>query len=203
MWGTPGGAVSSIFVAPAPSQRRVYAVWFEALFQRALGPRITPALRAELRAIGLDLDQPLAPTYPAPIRLECLKLLRRALFPTLTEDQAWFAFGRALLEGYLQTMVGRGFDLQFRQLGPRALLKRASEVMSTSSNFNSAETIERGPFRWEVRFRCVDLEPAYYRGLTFASLEVCGVTDIEVQLRSQAQDELVFDLSWGAAVSTR
>ena len=186
-------------------QHRVYAAWFEGLFVRALGSRLTPVLIDELRAAGLDLERPLAPAYPAEVRQECLRLLREHLYPSLSDDQAYFALGRAAVDGFLQTFIGQSFGLVVRFLGPRALLKRAGPVMASASNYVTAQAREVGPFRWEVTVVGGDVPPSYFVGMARAALDLFDLADPHAEILSQREGELRVGLGWAPAaqVSTR
>lgn len=190
-------------IGPAVEQRRVYATWFEGLFVRALGTRLSPALITALRAAGLDVERKLEPSYPAEVRLECLRLARVHLFGALNDEQAWTALGRAAVDGFLQTLVGHTFALVFRLLGPRAVMKRSSAAMTAASNYVSAEAIERAPFRWEVRLEGADLPPAYYQGLGAAALEVCEVDALQVLVVTHVGEQVVLSCTWAPPVSKR
>lgn len=187
-----------------PQQRRVYAAWFEGLFVRALGHRLTPVLIDELRACGLDLEKPLVAAYPAEVRQQGVRLLREHLFTGLSDDAAYFALGRAAVDGFLQTFVGHSFAFVVRFLGPRAMFKRVGTVMLSASNYVSASAIERGPFRWEVTVTNGDLPHAYFLGMARAALDIYHLNPHLEVLRA-TDDELVLGVGWspGDAVSTR
>ena len=193
--------MSKSSIGPAPAERRVYAAWFEGLLVRALRPRLTPALRAELRNAGVDLEQPLAEHYPAAVRLECLRLLRIHLFDGKSDDQAWHELGLAAVGGFHLTLVGQAFSLIYRMLGPRSLMKRAGALLSSTNNYVSAFAVERGPFRWELRLEGADLPPAYYMGMVVAALEFCDASNPQVQLISQRGEQLVISCGWSPPVS--
>jgi uncharacterized protein (TIGR02265 family) len=196
MQALPGEKPPTSVIGPAPELRRVYAGWFEGLLVRALKPRMTPELIAELRTAGLDLERPLAEHYPAGVRLEVIRLLREHLYPDQSDEQAWYELGRAALDGFLRTIVGRAFAVLFRLLGPRAVMKRASAAFGAVTNYTSAETIERAPFRWEVRLENTDLPPAYYRGMVLGALEFCQLKDLQVQLVSHIGSQVVLRCAW-------
>ena len=200
MWG---GEISASSIGPALDRRLVYAAWFEGLLIRSLGPRLTPALIADLREAGVDLSAPLAHHYASTVRLECLRLLREQLFSDQNDEQAWHALGRAAVDGFLQTLVGHAFALVFRLLGPRALMKRSGVVMSSASNYVSAEAFERAPFRWEVHLEGTDLPPAYYAGLVLAALELCKADNPQVLPLTDTGGKLVLSCIWAPPISRR
>ncbi len=49
----------------APTEQIEFSQSVEGLFIKGLGSTLTPVMRDQLRAKGLDLDRPLRPGYPA------------------------------------------------------------------------------------------------------------------------------------------
>lgn len=188
-----------------PQQRRVYAAWFEGLFVRALGSRITPVLLDELRAAGLDLEKPLVAAYPADVRRTCLRLLREHLFPSLSDDAAYFAIGRVTVDGFLQTLVGQSIAVVVRFLGPRAMFKRVNVFLTSSSNYMTGEAEEQAPFRWHITVHHADLPASYFLGLARSMLDLFQLPNPHVEILQQTDEQLVVGLEWspGDAVSTR
>ncbi len=179
-----------------PDQRLVYSVWFESVLLRAYKSRMTPALTAALQQVGLDLTQPLKQTYTAAQRQDCARLLREHLFVGQSVEQVELELGHAVLSGFLETAIGKSFGDMFRQLGPRAFMKRVGDVMSSTSNYVSVESIERAPFRWEARIEGADFGPAYFRAIAIAGLNFCHDGPIDVQLVSHVGREIVLSCSW-------
>ena len=186
----------STTIGPAPEQRRVYGTWFEGLLVRALAKRLTPELISDLRTAGIDLSRPLEQHYAAAVRLETIRLLRKHLFTDQSDEYACHALGRAAVEGFLQTLAGQALVLVLRLLGPRALMKRAGALMSTASNYISADAIERAPFHWEVRLEGADLPPAYWAGMLMAGLEVCSARNAHVAPVSHIGEQVVLSCRW-------
>jgi uncharacterized protein (TIGR02265 family) len=76
------------------SERAVFAPTVEGLV-RGLGSKLSEPTRAELRKLGLDLDQPLKPGYPALMWHQALKLIAAEVYPGLTAEEAHFQMARA------------------------------------------------------------------------------------------------------------
>lgn len=142
-------------------------LWFdqaiEGLWLRALGGRVTPALRASLKDAGLDLDR-LLPGYPAATVARCVKLTAAALFPGQPEDDALREVGRLFLTGYQQTLIGRAVLQVLKLIGPRRSLQRM-QTNFRSVNYVKTRFTELGPTRAEVWFNHVDGMPAYFAGI--------------------------------------
>ena len=64
----------------------MYRHAIEGLFFRSLGERLTPALKAKLREVGLELDQPIPRNTPRTVFAEALRVTAAHLYPG--EDDA-------------------------------------------------------------------------------------------------------------------
>ncbi|MBK7862680.1 MAG: DUF2378 family protein [Archangiaceae bacterium] len=79
-------------LAATSDQRLLFATTFEALLVRAYSDRITPPLKRQLAADGVDLDHPFLPAFPLGTWLKVLRTLCDA--------------GRRLIAGVLATARG-------------------------------------------------------------------------------------------------
>lgn len=95
---------------------------FEGLFVRAL--KVDPALSAQLKAIGFDLERPVA-RYPTRVWRASLELARQHFYPALTVQEGRRELGRVALKGFLGTISGRFLGVVLSMLvGPAALVQR-------------------------------------------------------------------------------
>ncbi len=159
-------------------------LWFdqaiEGLWMKGLGDRVTPPLRAALKAEGIDLDKPLLPGYPAQTFARCVKLTAAALFPNDPPDEAQRRLGHFGLLGYQQTLLGRAVIQVLRLIGPRRSLERM-QTNFRSANFIKTRFTPLGPQSAEVWFNHVDDIPAYVAGIiqqggTFAGAKSVAIT---------------------------
>ena len=125
-------------VREAFEQLRLFRDVFDALFVRCLGPKLLPNHREALRAVGLDLDQPLKESYPLRVWVESIRIGSRAHAPTLPEDEALKSLGRAFIDSYKETLGGKAALAMMRLLGPKLALKQIG--VSFKSGINKMET---------------------------------------------------------------
>jgi uncharacterized protein (TIGR02265 family) len=98
----------------------------EAIFLRGLDT--PPPLRAELKALGIDLER-LELRYPAQTFAAALRLARLQCFASDPEPEAYRKMGRAFLSGFLSTLIGRVAGAVMHLLSARQLLERAPRQM--------------------------------------------------------------------------
>lgn len=101
--------------------------YVEALVTRAYGPRVTPRLRAALRAHELDLDAKLKPGYPARLLAPWLSAMATELFPGQPLAEAQEAIGRRFIAGWKETFLGRAIMPLVKLLDEGATISSARE----------------------------------------------------------------------------
>lgn len=138
-------------------------LWFqqavEGCFVKGLGNDLTPALRAELASLGIDVEH-LLPGYPVELVSQGLRVAAKHLPHPDGEGVALRELGRRFMLGYQQTFIGRAMVTMMGVLGVHRVLPRMKRNISTGGNF------------METRFTL--LEPG--RGLLWLS-DVGGVPD--------------------------
>src|SRR4051812_20198430 len=113
----------------------VYEHSVEALFARALRPRMSEACVRELREAGLDLSKPLRPQYPEEEYELHIRIARRHLFPSLQDPEAYRAMGRLFVSGYLETTIGAALRVLLRMLGPERNLARMPGYFEAGTSY--------------------------------------------------------------------
>ncbi|MFN7134222.1 MAG: DUF2378 family protein [Myxococcales bacterium] len=192
------------------------AVVFEGVMEgihRSFGPRLTPALREELRRLGVDFHA-LLPAYPLELWEDVVRRIARALYPELPEHAQWERMGFEWMEGYVQTVLGRAVLAMGRVIGPRRALERMGRNFRTAGNYLHAEAVVHGPTDVEVRTHLVEpfasqwrnrpsVMPWYRVGVLRGSLHALGVTGarVEVVQWDHARHQGSYRLTWGAAPS--
>lgn len=174
-------------------------LWFDAaiegLWRKALGPRITPQLRAAMRAEGIDLDK-LLPGYPAPVVARCIALTAATLFPGRPPDDAQREIGRLFLLGYEQTLIGRAVIQVLKLIGPRRSLERM-QTNFRSVNYVKTKFTALGPTRAEVWFNEVDGIPGYFAGIIEQGGAFAGAKDVTVTWAAR-DGGCAFSVAWAA-----
>lgn len=172
----------------------VFAAAVEGLYLRALKDRLTPALRSELKAAGLDLDHVL-PAYPLTIWEEALCIAARGLYPEHRPEEALAQLGRLLIEGYQQTAIGKAMFPLMKLLGPARVLTRMSRNFQSANNYTETRVNQLSPREAELWFNRV-LQPAFYQGVLEAGLQAAGAQELAVELGSREGEGFTFRIRW-------
>lgn len=106
---------------------------------RALGPDLTPALKAKLRDAGLDVDAKFPPAWPFEKMTSWLRLIAAEVFPGVPEDEALRRVGRRFIEGWSGTLLGSATAQLLKVMGPRRSVERIGRAFRTSDNFTEVD----------------------------------------------------------------
>lgn len=109
---------------------------------RAFGSRLTPAIYAQSRALGVDLRQRQV-AYPVDVFLPVFLLLAEALVPgdEASRPQRLRRFGREVTTAFAQTAIGTATVTMARVIGVRRALQRAGRNIRNTGNYIDAEGI--------------------------------------------------------------
>ncbi|XXF78273.1 DUF2378 family protein [Myxococcaceae bacterium GXIMD 01537] len=182
-------------------ERLVFDHTVEGLFVRALAGQVSPALKVQLREVGLDLDRKLLPAYPVETWSQCLSLAARALHPAEPQEVALRKLGERMVEGYRQTVVGRALFGMVRLLGPKRLLGRAQQNFRSGDNYTEVRVTELGPTEADMWMNTPGLMRYFFQGMMQATLRGAGVSDVRLKVDLREFDEqcVIYRVSWGAA----
>jgi len=173
----------------------VYAHTVEGLFKRALGSRVAPGLKAELAGLGVDLDA--APRDVArTVWAQCLAAAVRHLFRDVPADEGYYRLGRALIDGYGQTVLGRAIFATFRLLGPDRALKRAVVLIRNGNNYIESRLTPVAPRRYEFWVNEHNGNPHYVRGVVTAGLEMTGARNPKCDVTSFDEHQATYVAYW-------
>ena len=173
--------------APMESQRLVFPNLVEGLV-RATGDGVTPALKAQLRERGLDLDKKFPPAWETTHVKEWFELFAAAKSPGVPREEALRRLGQGFMEGWRGTLVGGAMSIVLRTIGPDRSLSRLERAFRTGDNFTTVTVtpIETPP-PWRlahIRFNEVFGCPEYFVGLMEAGSAFVGAKNPEVQLEA-------------------
>lgn len=160
------------------TERLIFSQTFEGLRQ-ALGDRLTPEHHLALQALGVDFTRPFRPAYPKDAFVAVIERLAQDLFPDRGLEAGVCAVGRAFIDGYERTMVGRALLAMLRVLGPRRSLERLSRNFRTANNFSETRLVALGERDFELWCNEV-ASPGWYFGIITRGLEVAGARDVKV-----------------------
>ncbi|MFZ5440284.1 MAG: DUF2378 family protein [Myxococcota bacterium] len=121
----------------------VYDFGVESLF-KGLGPRLTPQLKAEVRALGIDLDRKLLPAYPKELWVKVVDHVAQALDGgDLSASRR--ELGRAISRGFADSVLGKIMAPGVRLMGVRPVLQRLPRSLTMSNNFLKVTVSEVEP----------------------------------------------------------
>src|SRR4051812_43346763 len=184
--------------APLPEPETVPVIFshgVEALFVKALGPRIDAACRERLRQVGLDLDSKLLPAYPLDVIAQCTDVVARSVFPDRTLAEARWLMGEAQVVGYGETLIGRAVLSILRLLPPRLILDRLGHAWRSGNNFTQTKVRELSPNECELWVNRTGF-PELSQGLIATVMRLSGHPDAQVRIESVDGPSCTYRVSW-------
>ena len=181
------------------SERLVFSPSVEGLV-RGLGAALTEnaTLKAELRAMGLDLDKPLLPGYPAELWHRALELIARKLYPQLTVPQAYFKMGERTVYGLSDTIFGKATIALAKLVGPRKMLHRMPISVKSGSNFAELSVQELSPTEILLASQPYMGWGEYMQGSVLAAITLGGAVEpsVEIVEYNRSSEKLVLRSKW-------
>lgn len=180
----------------APEVEVIFAGAVEGLFFNGLGSRVTPALKADLRGIGLDLDNALLPAYPRTVWNAALALAVKHVWPDVDAGEGHYRLGRAIIDGFRETRLGFALAGVARVLGPMRTLNRMRQNLRTGANYNEISLTPQGSK--EVLFWINEpfINPGYFKGMLLGSLDISGARNSSVDVVSVDDAGTTYRVKW-------
>jgi uncharacterized protein (TIGR02265 family) len=154
-------------------------------------------LGKSLRKTGYDPERL---SYPAPVFLDLLDMVRRRLFPNLSPPDGYRQLGRWQLTTRFETTIGRVISKAFPLFGPERVIKGIEEFARSSNNFIKAKVIKEGERQWRIAFRHVGGIPAdFLAGALEYGLEVArtpSTRKIVVARSDLANEQFDLEITW-------
>jgi uncharacterized protein (TIGR02265 family) len=177
--------------------RYIYQVSFEAFFLRAMNGRLDPGARERLREMGLSLDGPVLPIYPAGVFLRGVDVAARAAYPGLPGGEAHFRAGCDHLDAFAASQRGRLMAAFARQIEPHVILEYTGTFIRLGNNFTEARARKVSPTRAELWLNDVGDVPEFYRGIVHRGLETADVKGVtSAVMGDTAPPGVTYDVSW-------
>lgn len=180
----------------APQEQVVFAHTVEGLFLRALGGQVPPALREQVRELGIDLTRKLLPAYPVLTWNQVLEATLAALYPGEPVPQAARKLGERMMDGYRNTLVGQALLALARIIGPRRALLRSRQNWRSGNNYSEVQVEELAPTDFRLTFNERSVSRWVSQGLLAAGLTFAGAQALSVELESYAESEVVYRITW-------
>ncbi len=179
-----------------PDQLVVFEQAIDGLFNRALGHRLTPPIRARLRVAGVDLEKKLLPAYAFEVWMGALKVVAEELFPELTVEGAMFRVGEHMISGYQETFMGRAVLGMIRVIGPKRTLMRATHNFRSANNYTVSRITEVAPTCFEVWMNEVGPYPSFTAGIFHAAMQAAGASLPKVDFTGHDGHACSYRISW-------
>jgi uncharacterized protein (TIGR02265 family) len=180
------------------SERLVFSHTVEGLFGRGLTGRVSPGLKEQLRQVGLDLDRPLLPAYPLATWSRSVELAAEMLYPDERREQALFKVGERMVDGYLETTMGRAMFGVLRLLGPQRTLGRMQKNLRSANNYTEVRLTEVSPREADLWMNEPGPLRYFMKGVLLAGLRGAGTPDVRVELRHFDDASVTYRVSWSA-----
>jgi uncharacterized protein (TIGR02265 family) len=176
-------------------ERLMFTSVIEGIFVRGHEGQITPALKSELLAAGIDLDK-LAPAYPVEVVGRACKTLTLALYPGLSEAEAFHQLGIASMRGYSQTLLGRALMHILTLGGVRRSLMRLHLSMRSGNNFLETSSTVLGDHHIELCFSDVHGMPSFYDGIIEEGARMAKAKSVRLQAVACAAPAHAVQVEW-------
>ncbi len=168
----------------------------EGLFQKGLGSAVDLALKAKLKAQGLDLDKKLLPGYPAADFHRWVETTARHLYPDLTTLEGTRLLGRTAVPGLEDTMMGRALVSGLKLIGPRRSLERVERVFRNNSNYQRVTVDSLSETGGRITIGFVFGIPGYYQGIFESVMPLLGVRNPRVAMLPTPPPSCQYELGW-------
>jgi uncharacterized protein (TIGR02265 family) len=176
--------------------RVVFGNTVDAMMNRALAGRMTPALRERLKLNGFDFDEPIRAGYPYESWKIWADIIAEEIFPELEVGERYRQLGRLVILGIRETTLGKAIEVLLRMIGPRRAMERMNRNYRASDNFTQVVITNLGPKSLQVRLNEAMDQPTYMQGAFEALIEFSGGKDVKVEIREVALPEVTYFIQW-------
>jgi uncharacterized protein (TIGR02265 family) len=161
------------------SDKLFFQAAVESLFSRGLGAQLTPALKGELRGIGIDLDK-LLPGYELSTVIRGVELVVKHLPHPEGPAAARRQLGRRFMQGYKETLIGRAMVALMGLLPPERSLARMERNFRTGSNYMHTKFELLGPGVGQLWLSDVEGMAEVWEGILLEGAELSNAPSSQV-----------------------
>ncbi len=172
----------------------VYEHTVEALFFKALHARVGPGLKDKLKPLGIDLDGK-PKNVPQPEWVLALRLAADELF-TGPLDERYRSLGRAVLQRFEDTLMGKAIMSVMRVMGPARALKRIESNLRGGNNFIRASLDQKGPNEFVSEVNECNGNPHYIAGVIEGALHITGAKEVSVKVLEFDGHAAKYAITW-------
>src|SRR4051812_18727444 len=120
----------------------IFSQMLEALVMHSMRGKIDSSAVQRLEAAGLDMSRPLLVAYPLTVWYDVVRICAELLFPALPRNEAIYATGRKVADGYSHTTMGKALFSGLRKLGWQRALGQMARSLRTGGNFLASHANE-------------------------------------------------------------
>lgn len=176
-------------------QQVIFDNTIEGLF-RALRPLVSPAGKARIRALGVDMDGKLNPAYPAQVWASAVKICAADAFAGLPPLEAQRRVAQKTVDAFTEGVIGTAMFSLLRLLGPDRTIGRMTRNLRTGSNYVETRATQLEPHRYEIWINDVTDVPGFYLGLLEQGLHHVGAKELKIELASQSGPSCTYRVQW-------
>lgn len=166
----------------------------EGVFKRVLAVDLTPELKEQLAAAGIDVSGPMEANYPRPVWYRAVELTADALFPNMARESQIRRLGVHVIHSLQSRHILRGPWLSMaRLMGPRRVLKQAMDFLDRSPVKLTIKELSKREF--EIAADDAE-QPEFLAGLLEAAIEILGGSQPKVSVQKISDGASVFRASW-------
>ncbi|MFO0601202.1 MAG: DUF2378 family protein [Myxococcaceae bacterium] len=164
------------------------------LFNRVLGPDLTPELKASLRELGVDLAAAPPDSVPRATWYQAIDLTAKSLYPTHELPIQQRKLGEHVIEALQSRGIVKGAWLTMAKFaGPRRALKQAMDFTDRSPVKLSITELSKTEFEISVDDR---EQPEFLAGLLESAIGMLGGKSPKVLLKGPQGDANLFRATW-------
>jgi uncharacterized protein (TIGR02265 family) len=128
--------------------------------------------------------------------VELLDFAARHFYPQMTLDEALYAVGRRVFEGYRETILGRLQFAAIKVVPPETIVKKTPENLSQNNNFGNRRCEQLDLRRYRLIFEGDPVQPSYYNGLFQAGMEATRARNPRVFSQQLGPESTEHILEW-------
>jgi uncharacterized protein (TIGR02265 family) len=176
--------------------RVVFAVSFESMFSRALGPELPRALRHVLSEIKVDLKN-LQAAYPLKTWSTALEAARRACYPGRSDAEAYEELGRVFIRSYFETFIGRTVKPLLKVLGTSRSLERMRQNFRGGNNFSDSRLEKTGDRSCRLHMNHDLGHPSFVLGIIHEGMTLAVDPTFRMSVVETQPPAVTYVCSWG------
>lgn len=163
-------------------EQLIFGPTVEGLFVRGLGPKLTPELVGQLRAVGLDVEKRIARTYPRQVIHDAIGIAARGLYPGVPDDEGWYRVGKHVVVGLKAQPLMSATVLAMRVAGPRLTMKVISRTFRQTNNYMRVTLTEHARGHFVLELWPSNAQPRYMQAVIEDMLTISGARELKVEI---------------------